>query len=254
MESKPSAHHLAAGARILGRAEMSTASVGGSTITREVMAPGWRWSRDLRPIVATDLCRAFHQLYVASGQLRVRMEDGTELDLRAGDAAVVPPGHDAWVVGDVPCEAIDFSRDYARLVEAGEALNALAEPGDGRPGVSRTEAARRLRAQARAGRLDGAAVELVLGSVGQRRRAPGGPSGLTQREIEVLVLIATGASAKQVGLVLGIQAKTARNHVERIYAKCGVSTRSDATRFAIAHGLVTPLTPSGGPPREDPRR
>ncbi len=245
---------MAVGARSVGKAGMSVASVGGSTITREVMAPGWRWSVDVRPVVTTDLCRAFHQLYVASGQLRVRMEDGIELDLCAGDVAVLPPGHDAWVLGDEPCEAIDFSRDYAHLIEAGEALNALTMPGDRRPGVSRTEAAKRLRSLAKAGRLDGTAVELVLGSVGQRRRAPRGPAGLTQREIEVLVLIATGASAKQVGLVLGIQAKTARNHVERIYAKCGVSTRSDATRFAIAHGLVEPLTPPGGSPRRHSRQ
>ena len=59
------------------------------------------------------------------------------------------------------------------------------------------------------------------------------------------MLIATGASAKQVAYVLGITPKTAATHIERIYTKIGVSSRSDATRFAIAQGLVNPLTPSG---------
>ena len=61
----------------------------------------------------------------------------------------------------------------------------------------------------------------------------------------MLVLIATGASAKQVGYVLGIAPKTAATHIERIYMKCGVSSRSDATRFAIAHGLVKPVMSRG---------
>ena len=59
------------------------------------------------------------------------------------------------------------------------------------------------------------------------------------------MLIATGASAKQVAYVLGIAPKTASAHIERIYVKCGVSSRSDATRFAIAHGLVKPVMPTG---------
>jgi DNA-binding CsgD family transcriptional regulator len=103
-----------------------------------------------------------------------------------------------------------------------------------------------MRADARSGRLDPEAVELVLGAVGPSSRRGHGPARLSQRETEVLVLIATGASAKQVGLMLGIQEKTARNHIEHIYAKCDVSTRSDATRFAIAHGLVEPLATSAG--------
>ena len=59
------------------------------------------------------------------------------------------------------------------------------------------------------------------------------------------MLIATGASAKQVAYVLGIALKTASTHIERIYMKCGASSRSDATRFAIAQDLVKPFTPTG---------
>ncbi len=220
------------------------ASVGDTTMTREVMEPGWRWSTDVQPIVGTDLCRAFHQLFIVSGRLHVLMEDGAELEVGAGDAVVIPPGHDAWVVGDEPCEAVDFSPDYNQLIEAGEAYQAMTAPRASQGGCSRSDAAKRLRAEARAGHLDPGAVELVLGAVGPRPRRQRGPAGLTPREVEVLVLIATGASAKQVAYALGIAPRTAATHIERIYAKCGASSRSDATRFAIAHHLVSPVLPA----------
>jgi DNA-binding CsgD family transcriptional regulator len=119
----------------------------------------------------------------------------------------------------------------------------MTAPGEAGARCSRTQAAKRLRAEAATEWLDAAAVELVLGAVGHGARRRRGPAGLTTREVEVLVLIATGASAKQVAYVLGITPKTAATHIERIYVKIGVSTRSDATRFAIAHGLVNPIAP-----------
>lgn len=232
-------------ARRVGREEMTVAYVGDTTITREVIEPGWKWSTDVKPIVGTDLCRASHQLFIVSGRLHVVMEDGAALEVRTGDAAVIPPGHDAWVVGDDPCEIVDFSPTYSQLIDAGEAYHAMTAPrASGKP-CSRSGAAQRLRAEARAGRLDPGAVELVLGAVGHRPGRRSGPAGLTPRELEVLVLIATGASAKQVAYVLGIAPKTASSHIERIYVKCAVSSRSEATRFAIAHGLVNPVTPTG---------
>ena len=54
------------GARRVGHAELVVESVGDATVTREVMEPGWRWSKDVKPIVGTDFCRAFHQLFVVS--------------------------------------------------------------------------------------------------------------------------------------------------------------------------------------------
>jgi len=229
----------------VGNAEINVAAVGDTTIFREVCQPGWKWSIDVKPIVGTDFCRALHQLFIVSGRLHVVMEDGAELEVSAGDAVVIPPGHDAWVVGNEPCENIDFSRDYIQLIDAGEAYQAITAPRASKSGSSRAEAAQKLRAEARAGRLDPGAVELVLGAVGHRPRRQPGPAGLTPREVEVLVLIATGASAKQVAYVLGIAPKTASTHIERIYTKCAVSSRSDATRFAIAHGLVKPVIPTG---------
>ena len=230
-------------ARRVGKADLAVASVGDTTIAREVMHPGWRWSTDVKP-VRTDLCRASHQFFIASGRLHVVMEDGAEIELGTGDAGIIPPGHDAWVVGDEPCEMIDFSPTYSQLIDAGQAYQAMTAPRQARAGSSR-EAAENLRAEARLGRLDTGAVELILGAVGHRARRRPGPAGLTAREVEVLVLIATGASAKQAGYVLGITPKTAATHIERIYMKCGMSSRSDATRFAIAHGLVKPVMSPG---------
>ena len=228
-----------------GAGDLTITSMGDAMITREVMPPGWRWSNDIKPIVGTDLCRAFHQFFIVSGHLHFVLEDGSELDMRAGDAGFIPPGHDAWVVGDGSCEALDFSPDYVQLIDAGDAYQAMTAPGEAGARCSRAQAAKSLRAEAATGRLDGAAVEVVLGAVGHRPRPGRGPAGLTQREVEVLVLIATGASAKQVAYALGITPKTAATHIERIYMKIGVSTRSDATRFAIAHGLVSPIPPHG---------
>lgn len=230
----------------LGHSDLTVVSLGDTTITREVMQPGWRWSEDVKPIVRTDLCRATHQVYVVSGRLHVVMEDEAELDVRAGDAVVIPPGHDAWVVGNEPCEIVDFSPAYSHLIAAGEAYRQMTDPDRSGGRYSRAEAAVKLRAEARAGRLDSGAAEVVLGAVGHRpRKGASGPAGLTRRESEVLVLIATGASTKQVGYILGITPKTAATHIERIYVKAGVSSRAAATRFAIQHGLVDPLDPLG---------
>ena len=211
-------------------------------ITREVMRPGWRWSDDVKPVVGTDLCTARHQMYIVSGRMRVVM-DGAEWELGPGDAVVIPPGHDAWVVGDEPCEIVDFSPTYTQLIAAGEVYRGLtgpARPGGGRR-LTPTDAAVRLRKDACAGRLDRRAVEVVLGSISHRSRRVSGPSGLTPRETQVLVLIATGASTRQVAHLLGITPKTAGTHIERIYAKIAVTSRAAATRFAIQQGLVDSL-------------
>ena len=90
--------------RRVGKADLNVASVGDTTITREVMAPGWKWSVDVKPVVGTDLCRALHQLFIVSGRLHVVMEDGAEIDFGTGDAGVIPPGHDALRHRPRPCQ------------------------------------------------------------------------------------------------------------------------------------------------------
>ena len=131
-----------------------------------------------------------------------------------------------------------------RLLAAADAYQAMAEPRPYRPAMSPRAATDSLRADVRAGRLAPDAVDAVLEAAGQRRgKRPGGPSGLTAREVEVLILIARGASTKQVARALGITPKTAETHVERIYSKIGASTRATATLFAVQSGLLASLQP-----------
>lgn len=131
-----------------------------------------------------------------------------------------------------------------RILGAACAYQAMTEPRPHRPAMSPKQAAAQLRADVRAGRCDPAAVDAVLAAAGE---APGkrrrGPAGLTPREVEVLILIARGASNRQVATALGIAPKTAGTFIERIYTKTGASTRSTATLFAMQHGLLNTLEP-----------
>ena len=79
------------------------------TVGRFAFRPGWRWSRDVAPVVHTRSCQLRHVGYVMSGRLKVMLDDGTELVIGPGDAYEIPPGHDAMVVGDEPWEAVEFA-------------------------------------------------------------------------------------------------------------------------------------------------
>ena len=81
----------------------------GGTVGRGTFEPGWRWSEHVKPIAGTESCQATHMGYCVSGRMAVRMNDGTEKEIAAGDVMLIPPGHDAWVVGDEPCVQIDFT-------------------------------------------------------------------------------------------------------------------------------------------------
>jgi len=80
---------------------------------RFVFQPGWRWSKDVAPIVNTHSCQHRHLGYTLSGHLEVRMDDGTKLVIGPGDAYEIPPGHDAWVVGDAPWDSVEFASAHA---------------------------------------------------------------------------------------------------------------------------------------------
>jgi quercetin dioxygenase-like cupin family protein len=69
--------------------------------------PGWRWSECVKPVVKTDHCQVSHVGYAVSGQLTVRMTDGTEKTIAAGESYTIPPGHDAWVEGAEPYVGIE---------------------------------------------------------------------------------------------------------------------------------------------------
>jgi quercetin dioxygenase-like cupin family protein len=90
-----------------GKVQVTT--LGDFHASRFVFEPGWRWSENVKPIAGTDSCQVLHTGYQVSGRLHVRMEDGTEKEVGPGDAYVIPPGHDAWVVGDEPVVGVDMS-------------------------------------------------------------------------------------------------------------------------------------------------
>jgi mannose-6-phosphate isomerase-like protein (cupin superfamily) len=79
----------------------------GFTIGRLNLQPGWRWSECIKPVVKTEHCQLSHVGYAVSGNLTIRMEDGTEQKIAAGDSYTIPPGHDAWVDGDSPFVGIE---------------------------------------------------------------------------------------------------------------------------------------------------
>jgi class 3 adenylate cyclase len=81
--------------------------MGEHTIGRSTVQPGWRWSVDVKPSVGTPSCALRHLGVVLRGRFHVLMEDGTEMELVPDDVFDIPPGHDAWVVGDEPWEAIE---------------------------------------------------------------------------------------------------------------------------------------------------
>jgi quercetin dioxygenase-like cupin family protein len=90
-----------------GKVEMAT--VGGVKFGRGTFDPGWKWSEHVKPIAKTKSCEAPHTQYHVSGRLHVRMDDGTEVEYGPGDVGHLPPGHDAWVVGNEPVVIIDVT-------------------------------------------------------------------------------------------------------------------------------------------------
>ena len=98
------------------KGKVELVKVGGAMVGRGVFQPGWRWSKHVKPIAKTTSCEAPHFQYQISGTMHVVMDDGAEKDLKAGDVSLIPPGHDAWVVGSEPVIVVDFQgmADYAK--------------------------------------------------------------------------------------------------------------------------------------------
>jgi hypothetical protein len=102
--------------REFAKGKVDLVKIGGASVGRAVLQPGWRWATSVQPIAKTKSCEAPHFQYHISGVLRVKMDDGQELDCKAGDVSLLPPGHDAWVVGNEPVVVVDFQGmvDYAK--------------------------------------------------------------------------------------------------------------------------------------------
>lgn len=131
----------------------------------------------------------------------------------------------------------------ARILAAADVFHALTENRPHRPAHSLEAAAGELRREVHTGRLDSDAVNAVLAAAGQRARPVHRewPGGLSDREVEVLRLVATGLSNREMARRLIIAEKTVGHHIQHIYNKIGVSSRAAATLFAMQHDLLADI-------------
>jgi quercetin dioxygenase-like cupin family protein len=102
--------------RPVDKGKVQIVELDGATVMRTTFEPGWRWSESVKPKVGTESCEVHHVGYVISGRMHVRMDDGQELEVGPGDVLQIPPGHDAWIVGDEPYVGLDFKggAEYAK--------------------------------------------------------------------------------------------------------------------------------------------
>ncbi len=137
------------------------------------------------------------------------------------------------------CRARELS-PAARVLAAADAYQAMTQERPHRPALAPEEAAAELAREARSGRLDRDVVGAVLEAAGQRRtpHADLRPAGLSEREVEVVRLVAAGCSNPEIAERLVISRRTAEHHVQHVYAKLGVSSRAAVALFAVQHELV----------------
>jgi len=102
--------------RTFPKGKVELAEVGGVSFGRATLLPGWKWSESVKPLVGTKSCMAPHTQYHVSGRLHVVMDDGSEAEFGPRDIGYLPPGHDAWVVGDEAVVVIDVTgmKEYAK--------------------------------------------------------------------------------------------------------------------------------------------
>jgi len=102
--------------RSFAHGKVELVKLGGVSFGRATLQPGWKWSTCVKPIAQTKSCEAAHLQYHVSGRLHVLMDDGSAQEFGPGEVSLLPPGHDAWVVGNEPVVVIDISgmTEYAQ--------------------------------------------------------------------------------------------------------------------------------------------
>lgn len=102
--------------RTFEKGHLEIIHLGDLALGRLTQEPGWHWAEHVGPITGTRSCQSHHVGFVISGRAHVVMDDGSQIDLVPGAAIEIPPGHDAWVVGDEPAIVVDFQGmiDYAK--------------------------------------------------------------------------------------------------------------------------------------------
>ena len=95
--------------RTLDHGRIELVNLGEESVGRQVLEPGWRWSVHVKPVVGTAFCEFHHFGLVVSGRLHVEMADGTVMEVGPESVYEIPPGHDAWVIGDEPWVGVNWS-------------------------------------------------------------------------------------------------------------------------------------------------
>ena len=95
--------------RTFDKGKFEVVKIGGVSVGRATFEPGWKWSTCVKPLVKTNSCQAEHAIYMVSGKMKTVMDDGSEMEFKAGDAGFIPAGHDAWVIGNEPVVYLDFT-------------------------------------------------------------------------------------------------------------------------------------------------
>ncbi|MDQ3814556.1 MAG: cupin domain-containing protein [Armatimonadota bacterium] len=94
--------------RPIEKGKVDIVNLGETQVMRATFEPGWRWSECVKPVAGTDSCQVAHLVYVVSGRMGIKMDDGSEAEIGPGDVTSIPPGHDAWIIGDEPFVGVDF--------------------------------------------------------------------------------------------------------------------------------------------------
>ena len=102
--------------RTFPHGKIDVVNIGGGTVGLARFEPGWKWSTDVKPVAKTELCQAPHFGYQIAGRMHVVMADGSEIESGPGDVIAIPPGHDAWIVGNEACVLVDWggASNYAK--------------------------------------------------------------------------------------------------------------------------------------------
>jgi hypothetical protein len=91
-----------------GKGQASLVDIAGKPVAKVECEPGWKWSNNIKPIAKTDSCQVSHLGYCIQGRMRIYMDDGSQLEVGAGEVIAIPPGHDAEVIGDEAYVGLDF--------------------------------------------------------------------------------------------------------------------------------------------------
>jgi oxalate decarboxylase/phosphoglucose isomerase-like protein (cupin superfamily) len=94
--------------RTFDKGKFDLTKIGDTSIGKMYLEPGWSWEKCIKPLAKSQSCQASHTQYVISGRIRFKMNDGNEEEYGPGDVAYIPPGHNAWVVGNNPYTGIEL--------------------------------------------------------------------------------------------------------------------------------------------------